>query len=601
MVLLTFIIILLVLTAFEPLRYNDFVDYDNNTYIFENMHVRSGLTGSSIQWAFTTGYAANWHPLTWLSHMLDIELFGLNPHGHHLHNLFLHLFSTVLLLWLLYAMTGAVWPSAFTAIAFGIHPLRVESVAWVAERKDVLSMFFFLLTLAAYLYYVKRRSLGRYLLVLLSFALGLMAKPMLVTLPIILLLLDWWPLRRLRIGRPLSPDSTEPDAFLPFKRLIAEKIPLFVLTVASCIITYIVQQHGGSMTPIKLATRILNMTAGYMAYIYKIIWPQDLAVLYPYPIHNYPLWPPIIASILLALITLFAVYHYSQRPYRLMGWLWYLVTLIPVIGLVQVGMQRMADRYSCLPSIGIFLIISWECAAFVNGKPVRRGIIAILAIASVTAMLVCTRIQVTYWKNTVDLYQHTIAVTQDNYIMHNNLAVAYLKQGRPAEAEQEILRSLAIQPDYVESRLSMAYISITKKQFDEAFDILHKILEDEPDNAPALFNAGVILEIRNSPEEALRYYEKTIQADPNHFKAISRIGTLYMNQGRWEEAITCFRRSLAINPRYAEAQKNLQQCLQKYPNRLQRGIISLAKHLKTSTVTLQYMLTPHPIHRNFLP
>jgi Tfp pilus assembly protein PilF len=566
LVLISAGLFLLILVAFEPLRHNAFVDYDDNSYIVENSHIRSGLTWPSICWAFTSGYAANWHPLTWLSHMIDIELFGLNPIGHHLHNLLLHIASTILLFWLLHNMTGAVSRSAFVAIVFGIHPLRVESVAWAAERKDVLSMLFFMLTLAAYLYYVKRGGILRYLLVVLCFALGLMAKPMLVTLPIILLVLDWWPLERMRIGTAFSSDRRPPQkshSFVPWNRLLAEKIPLLLLAMISCVITYIVQQNGGSMTPVKFPIRIFNAITCYMNYLCKTFWPHNLAALYPYPVYVYPLWPPTIALIVLLAITAFTLYRPSQKPYWVVGWLWYTITLLPVLGLVQVGSQTMADRYSYLPSIGITLLVSWALAELCVRRPGCKITLGILGVISIAAMTFSTRTQLTHWKNNLELYEHTIAVTQNNFIMYNNLGTVLLKQGRLPEATEQIMKSLAIRPDYSESLLSMAFIYIANKQVDKAFDCLREILENDPKNTSALFNMGVILEIQNHAEEALRYYEQTVQFDKTHFKAFNRAGILSMQQGRLNKAVEYFRQSLCINPDYTEARRNLQECLQK--------------------------------------
>jgi hypothetical protein len=556
-------LILLIGAAFEPLQHNDFVDYDDNAYLFENTHILSGLTWPSITWAFTSGYAANWHPLTWLSHMLDVTLFGLNPLGHHLHNLLLHAINTVLLFWLFYKMTGTVWRMAFMAAVFGIHPLRVESVAWAAERKDVLGMLFFILTLIVYFNYVKRGGIGRYLLVLLCFALGLMAKPMLVTLPIVLLLLDYWPLERYR------PDVVDASAhnihsWKPWSRLLTEKIPLLLLTLISCVITFLVQQHGGSVTTSKFPIRILNALFGYMEYLCKFFWPRNLAMLYPYPNTVYPLWPPTIAAIVLVLITIFVVYRSFQKPYWIVGWAWYLVTLLPVIGLIQVGSQTTADRYSYLPSIGIILPLSWIISEFAAKRPIYRWIIGVMAMACITAMLLSTRIQVTYWKNSETLFSHTLAVTQDNYIIHNNLGFVYLKQKRFPEAMEQIAKSLAIRPDYLEARLSMAFLYIANKQLDNASDYLHKILEDYPHNASALFNIGMILEVQNHTEEALRYYEQASRSDRNHFKALGRAGLIYMRQGNWDKAAKCFQQSLSINPAYPEARQGLDKCLNQH-------------------------------------
>lgn len=364
-IMVCLILILAIFTVFWQVRSHDFVNYDDDKYVTENRDVKAGLTTQSIIWAFTTTHASNWHPLTWLSHMLDISLFGLNPGWHHLTNLLFHIANTLLLFLILRGMTEEFWKSAFVAALFALHPLHVESVAWIAERKDVLSTFFWMLTILAYAYYVKHPVLRRYLFVLFSFLLGLMSKPMLVTLPFVLLLLDYWPLGRFQMEEsgitrnPKKHKSKHPEYQKSIAlRLVREKTPFFVLAGFSSIITFIAQQHGGTVRSLEflpVKTRVANALISYVAYIGKMIWPFNLAVLYPHPGTTLPMWQTILAGLFLLFISYLVIRKVKKLPYLSIGWFWYVGTLVPVIGLVQVGAQSMADRYTYIPLIGLFI------------------------------------------------------------------------------------------------------------------------------------------------------------------------------------------------------------------------------------------------------
>jgi protein O-mannosyl-transferase len=537
-------LVLLIGTAFEPLRHNAFIDFDDNSYIVNNDPIQSGFTSQSVVWAFTSGYAANWHPLTWLSHMLDIELFGLNPLGHHLHNLLLHTLSTVLLFRLLYRMTGTLWCSVFVAMAFGLHPLRVESVAWAAERKDVLSVFFFMLTLTAYLYYVNRGGLFRYLLVALSFTMGLMAKPMLVTAPVLLLILDLWPLGRNRQNS--------------IARLIMEKIPLLVLSIGSCIVTYTAQQSGGSMAPKLLSwlPRLSNSLTSYIGYWGKVFWPSDLALLYPYH-DNLPLWQPIISFLILAVVSGLVIYRFRKQPYLAAGWAWYLVTLLPVIGLVQVGSQSMADRYTYLPSIGIFIVVSWGTAHLVSGWRYQKLLSGISMLIIASAMIIGTRTQLHYWQNSTALFKHTLAVTHNNHIIHHSLGWVLAKQGNLDEAADHFNKALALWPDFPEANLDMASLSIKRNELDKAMNYLHRVLKLEPENATAYCNMGLIFESQDNIDQAIGAYEQAVRFDGNNYKAWNALGVLKANRGLLDEARDCFGRCIQMNPNDSESWRNL--------------------------------------------
>jgi hypothetical protein len=440
------------LAVYWQVQGHAFVTYDDYQYVVENPHVRHGLTLRGIAWAFTTGYASNWHPLTWLSHMLDCTLYGLNPMGHHVNSLLLHLANTLLLFWVLRRMTTALWRSAFVAALFALHPLHVESVAWVAERKDLLSTLFWMMTMGAYALYVERPGLGRYLFTLLLFALGLMAKPMLVTLPFVLLLLDYWPLGR-RHHPPL--------------RLIREKLPFFALTAISSMITFSVQKSWGAVIfTLPLKDRIANALVSYVTYIAKTIWPANLACFYPHPLDTLPLWQVGGSLLLLVSISVFVIRARQRCPYLPVGWFWYLGTLVPVIGLVQVGAQAMADRYTYVPLIGLFLITAWTAAEVGSkGSALRMSLwvgmlIPFLAVGS--------WLQAQSWQTSVTLFEHTLTVTRNNLIAHNNLGnnpnhatshnnlgSVFMQQGRLQEAIAHLSKAVQIDPEMQEARYNL--------------------------------------------------------------------------------------------------------------------------------------------------
>jgi len=441
--LLGLFLMILTFATFEQVRTYDFINYDDNRYITENQHVQSGLTLEGVTWAFTTTHAANWHPLTWLSHMLDCQLYGLNPSGHHLTNLVFHIASTLLLFLVLERMTGALWRSAFVAALFALHPLHVESVAWAAERKDVLSTFFWMLTMWTYVHYVERPGFNRYLLVLLSFVLGLLSKPMLVTLPFVLLLVDYWPLGRFQFGRlsgdrrshtPKSSDTGDQKSIV--LRLIREKVPFFVLCAISSILTIFAQQKIGALGSLEsytLGSRIANASVSYVRYIEKMVWPRHLAVLYPYQ-QMLPIWKVLGSGLLLVGVSVLVIRAVRKHPYLGVGWFWYLGTLIPVIGLVQVGKQAMADRYTYVPLIGLFVMIAWGVPDLLAGWRFRKVVLSISTGLLLSLLMIVTNLQVKHWQNDITLFEHTLAATSNNFIIHYNLGVAFDRQGKTQEA-----------------------------------------------------------------------------------------------------------------------------------------------------------------------
>jgi tetratricopeptide (TPR) repeat protein len=529
-------LVLATAAAFEPVRHNDFVSYDDAMYVTENPRVNKGLSLESIRWAFTTTHASNWHPLTWLSHMLDCELFGLNPLWHHLVNLLFHTANTLLLFWVLARLTGAVWESAFVAAAFALHPLHVESIAWVAERKDVLSALFWMLTIVAYIRYTQRPSVWRSSLVFLVFGLGLMAKPMLVTLPFVLLLLDYWPLRRFQ-------KST-------VRRLVCEKIPLFILTMVSSIVTYVAQETTGATEMVEnlaLTTRINNALVCYLGYITKMIYPSGLAVLYPHPGAGLPAWQPIVSIVALVVITAGIIYLAGRsRRYLTVGWLWYLGTLVPVIGLVQVGRQCMADRYTYLPSVGLFIIAAWGAAELSAKWRYRKVVLSTSALLVLGALLVCTRMQVRHWRNNFTLCERALAVTENNPVMHYSLGNAFRSAEKLDEAVTQYRQALRIEPNHARTHGNMANALLLQAKF----------------------------------KEATEHYRRAVQLDPNYVNARYNLGLVLSKQGNFTEAITHYRHVLALEPDNAAALNSIAWILCTHPDKKHRDpgrAIALAK------------------------
>ena len=573
--------------AYEPVRHNDFVRYDDGAYVTENPQVNGGITFESIVWAFTTPHVANWHSLTWLSHMLDCQFFGLNPLWHHLTSLFFHVASALLLFWVLRTMTGAVWPGAFVAAAFALHPLHVESVAWVAERKDVLSGFFWMLTLAAYLRYAERPGIARYLLVFLSLALGLLAKSMLVTLPFVLLLLDYWPLgrfqRQRQKGRKVSPASRSIVVRYqkaPPSRLIAEKVPLFILVTAAGVITFIVQQSAGAMKEAEnfsLSLRVSNALVSYLGYIIKMLCPARLTVLYPFPLKGLPLWQPIVSFLVLAGITVGVLY--AARRYLLVGWLWYVGTLVPVIGLVQVGEQAMADRYTYLPSIGIFIMVAWGAAELLTKWHYRKIALGVSAGLLLALLVIFTRMQVRYWQNDLALFRRAVEVTENNYIMLNNYGVLLGEMDRHEEALVHFRGALSVNPRYSKARNNIGKVVLKQGQIDEAIAVFTEVLRRGKDSADAHNNLGLAYARKGRLNLAVQHYNEALRLKPNYVKAINNLGIALKDWGRFDEALTQFTEALRIKPNYAEAHNNLGLTLQSQ-GKLDEAVTNFTKALE---------------------
>jgi Tfp pilus assembly protein PilF len=500
--------------AFEPVRQNDFVSIDDQIYITKNQNVQDGITRESVIWAFTNTQTGNWHPLTWLSHMLDYDFFDLNPGGHHLSNLLLHIANVLLLFAVFSKMTGAFWPSAFVAAVFALHPLRVESVAWASERKDVLSCFFGLLTIAAYLRYTKCPGIARYLLIMLSFAFSLMAKPMLVTLPCALLLLDYWPLGRFGTDSLIK----NSNARLTSYRLVCEKIPLFGLSAAASAATFFAQRGGGAVAPIEelsLNLRIANALTSYATYIGQTIYPHNLAILYPLTGRNLFDWQPVISFAILAVISAYVIYAAGRQRYLLTGWLWYIGILFPVNGLVQAGIQARADRYTYLSSIGIIIMITWGIAELAKKFRLRKIVLAISAAVVLTALLVCTRIQVRHWQNDFTLFGHAAEVTERNYIIHNNFGWTLREKGRLDEAVIEFNKSLQINPNFSDAHKNLALVLAQQDRFTEAIIHYKEVVRLNLNSAYAHNNLAQALLEDKKVSQAVRHFTEAIQLKPD--------------------------------------------------------------------------------------
>jgi len=507
--------------AFQQVRYNEFICFDDNLYITENIHVKEGITADSIVWAFTQSHAANWHPVTWLSHMLDCELFGTNPYWHHLNNLLLHIANSLLLFLVFKAMTGSIWPSAFTAFLFALHPLHVESVAWASERKDVLSTLFWFLTIMAYLRYIKKPDFIRYLPVFILFAIGLMAKPMLVTLPFVLLLLDYWPL-----GRMKQKNKT-------IQRLIIEKVPLLILALLSSIMTFIAQQKA--MVPVEklsLNLRINNAVVSYIQYIVKMIYPHKMAIPYPHPLSQIPPWLTIACFILLATISIIVICISKQHRYMATGWFWYIGTLVPVIGLIQVGAQSMADRYTYIPSIGIFILFTWTIREFTSKWKWQKTILSIAAIIILPILIICTRTQVKYWKNSFTLFEHTLKVTEKNYIAHNSYGALLCKEGYFEDGITHLRKSVEIYPKHTNALYNLGFALAHKGEYPEAILYLRRALKIDPDDPYIMISLAYVLitvddtKLRNIKEAfalAQRACEITKYEKPEMLKVLEAV------------------------------------------------------------------------------
>jgi cytochrome c-type biogenesis protein CcmH/NrfG len=529
--LVCLILVIATLTVYGPVRNYGFINYDDPWYVTDNKYVKHGLSATGFVWAFSFKDKENshWHPLTWLSHMLDCQLYGLNPGAHHSTNLLFHMASSVLLFLSFHRMTGALWPSALTAALFALHPINVDSVVWIAERKNVLSTFFWMLALLTYARYCERPSASRYAQIVIVFVCGLLAKPMVVTLPFVLLLLDFWPLKR------LSHSKTDPKTTLFFHSrpvaLVIEKIPLFILMSLSIYISSMAFAGTGNMwtmeaVPLKL--RIANALVSYWAYIGKMVWPANLTIHYPYPT-IVPLWQSVSALLLLIFISILIIKGVRRYPFLFVGWFWYLGTLVPALGLVQVGLwPAMADRFAYVPLIGLFLMVTWTISALISALRPNAAWPAVLAtILLLSAPIIVTRLQLRYWTNSETLFRHALSVNGNNFMAHAKLGEALVEQGKLTEA-------------------------ITH---------YYKVLEIFPQSKISLNNLGNALVQKDRYEEAIKLYKKVLSIDP-HFKEVQfNLGNTLAIQGKLDAAIVCFAAALRIDSSYQKAREGLEKAI----------------------------------------
>jgi tetratricopeptide (TPR) repeat protein len=540
------------LAAFGRIAHNGFINFDDPKYLTENLHIQSGLNFQNLKWAFSAVVVSNWHPLTMLSHMLDWTLFGNNAGGHHLMSLLFHIGAVIFLFLFLFKTTNNLWPAAFAAAFFALHPLRVESVAWASERKDVLSMFFGMAALYAYAFYAEKEKIARYLICLVLFALSLMSKPMLVTLPFVLLLLDYWPLKRLTVSGSFN------DMLKKSGRLIKEKIPFFALAVASGIVTVWVQNKGGSvssMDALPFLHRAQNAIVSYIAYLEKIFLPVNLAVFYPYEL-LLPTWKVIAALMVLLFITVSVIYYIRKLPFLFVGWFWYQGTLIPVIGLVQVGTQAMADRYTYLPSIGISIMLAWGIALFFTKKTSRKIILFPAAVAVVLILSALTWRQCGYWKNSITLYEHTLSVTRNNEKIHNNLGYVLLEKGDIHTSIEHFNAAIRLNPYHHGFYMNRGEALSKAGMYQGALEDFNKSISLKPDYADAWYNRGTLHGKLGNSQAALEDLNEAIRVQPQYAKAFNNRAIVYTNMGLYQTAIEDFNQVIRIMPGYNDALNN---------------------------------------------
>ena len=596
--LISLITTAVVIFIYWPVQFFDFVIIDDHTYVVKNPHVRGGLSTEGFQWAVSTLDAGFWHPLTWISHMADVELFSLNPAGHHWTSVVIHVLNAVLLFLVLRAMTRCTWPSALVSALFALHPLHVESVTWVAERKDVLSGLLWFMTMGAYGWYVKSPGTLRYALVLLLFVLGLMAKPMLVTLPFVLLLLDWWPLGRWSGAMAITDPVAKRQACL---RLVAEKLPLLSIAIAAGVLAYFAENGFGAIGTAEqypLDVRLANAAVSYGEYIWKMVWPVELSVIYYHP-GMPPAWKIFASSLFLTAVSLFAVRHARRHPFLLVGWLWYLGTLVPVIGLVQIGYHAMADRYMYLPLVGLSVAVAWGAKAIVERRPELRSLTIAFLVVALLWQSWLAREQVETWKDSISLFEHAVRVTPVNPVAHNivgmlyltfnendcaravphfqkaveqkkdyaapfyNLGVCAMREGSRDRALHFFQTSIGLDPAAMMPRIELGMLLMQLGKVDEAIDGFRQILRIEPDNLAAHANLGLLLNQQGKIQEADEHLREALRINPRSAEAHNNLGLVRMRQGRTEEATECFLRALELSPGHPDIERNLLSCTER--------------------------------------
>ena len=540
---------------YVPTFSHGFVAYDDDQYVTNNPVVQRGLTPEGVRWAFTTTHFANWLPVTWLSHMLDVSLFGLEGGGHHASSAVLHGANAGLLFLLLCGMTGLRWPSLAAAVLFAVHPLRVESVAWVAERKDVLAATFFLLTLLAYRRYVRAPAAGRYVLVAVMYALGLMSKTMLVTLPFLLLVLDWWPLRRLRSGHAEAPEG----ARLSVGRLVLEKLPLLGLAMIASAWTVALQGAGGALElgeRLTLGQRLANAPVSVVRYIGKTVWPTDLAVFYPHP-GSWPTWMVAASVAVVIVITLLAWLVRRRMPYVMVGWLWFLGMLVPVIGVIQAGLQSIADRYTYLPGIGLLIAACWAGFAFIRARRINptASIAVVGAIAMVLAVLSVS--QQRTWATTLTLFRHALRATDENWLAHLKVATELSQAGDVDRAAEHFRESVRINPNYAETWINWGNLLLRQRRYPEATARYRQGIGLRPQYTEGHIGLGTALALEGDYPDAERSFREALRLRPTSALAMVNLAGALRNQGKLPEALAMYRRALAIEPNNPRAQRGV--------------------------------------------
>jgi tetratricopeptide (TPR) repeat protein len=585
------VLLLLTLASYGPLLQSSFINLDDHQYVTDNPHVRSGISWENFVWAFRTTHASNWHPLTWVSHQLDVQLFGLNPGWHHLTNLLFHIANSFLLFRLLRVVTGTCWRSAFVAALFALHPAHVESVAWISERKDVLSAFFFFLSLLAYSRYVEQTKETRalqstglqlrtcapyFLLSFFLFALGLMSKPMLVTLPFVLLLLDYWPFGRWR-GLLEQQGRVQPKKEAPFSQsrrlakraalLFVEKLPFIGLSIASCLMTFRAQNQGHAVVSgIPFEWRSANALASYAKYLGKAFWPSNLSIFYPYPTSTLAAtnpwsWDVVLSATLLSVISFLAILRLKREPWFATGWFWFLGTLVPVIGLVQVGNQAMADRYTYIPFIGIFIIVAWFAAGLLEGRcaiAVKRATSTTKELSApgapaamiviVLACSIATRAQVRHWNSNIAIFEHSVAVTKNNATAHFNLGADYALHQDFERAIPHLRTALEIDPAHSDAHVGLGAILAQQGNADAAIAHFREGIKTRPWNAVAHNSLGSVLMHQGKKQEAIEEYREAASLAPNFFNAHNNLGLALAEEGKLEEAEAQFNAAIRCDP-----------------------------------------------------
>ena len=538
------------LAVFWQVNQYDFIKLDDNIYVTDNFRIKSGISLEGIRWAFSTTYAQFWHPLTWLSLMFDYQLFGLNAGGYHMTNLILHILSTLLLFWLFNRMTGALWKSAFVAALFALHPLHVESVAWISERKDVLSAFFWMLTLCLYVYYTEKPVIRRYLLVLFSFICALMSKPMVVTLPVVMILLDYWPLGRFELKK---------GNLILWQ--LKEKTPFFILSTVFSIITFYAQyKPSGKYFQYSLNSRLASALVSFVTYLEKTFWPHDMAVFYPFSA-QIPLLPVIVASLLILVITTFVIVMVRRLPYLFIGWIWYVITIAPVIGIIKVGDFAMADRYHYLPSIGISIMLVWGIPALIKSEATRKKFFSTAAIAFLVLLAVLSWKQCDYWKNDIKLFNHALQVTKNNYVALNGFGLTLVKAGKIKEAVDNYNEAISIKPNYPPSYISRGFAYFDLGQYQRAIEDCNEAIRLDAGYAEPYFIRGNSYYNFGQYQRAIEDYNKAIRLKLDYTDAYYNRGVAYLKQGNKKQSCRDAQKTCELgNCKLLEMAKNKGDC-----------------------------------------